>query len=131
MFARSKTMWTLPSLWTQRTRPQGTWKTAKTAGAASTDGSTNRDLTSAAGRSDQQEARDVRARDQPHESDRAGPDEQRRPHVSHQYLLHTLGSGRLRDFCRPAPSPVKLCWTAGATWKIVPDPLDPPKTVVP
>jgi hypothetical protein len=30
-FARSKTVWTLPSLWTQRTRPQGTWKTAQTA----------------------------------------------------------------------------------------------------
>jgi hypothetical protein len=25
-FARWKTVWTLPSLWTQRTRPQGTWK---------------------------------------------------------------------------------------------------------
>ena len=31
MFERSKTMWTLSSLWTQRTRPQVTWKTAKTA----------------------------------------------------------------------------------------------------
>src|SRR2546430_7075663 len=25
------TVWTLPSLWTHRTRPQGTWKTAQTA----------------------------------------------------------------------------------------------------
>ena len=30
-FERWKTVWTLPSLWTQRTRPQGTWKTAQTA----------------------------------------------------------------------------------------------------
>src|SRR5207244_2915748 len=30
-FARCKTVWTLPSLWTQRTRPQVTWKTAKSA----------------------------------------------------------------------------------------------------
>src|SRR5688572_8439438 len=27
-FGRWKTVWTLPSLWTHRTRPQGTWKTA-------------------------------------------------------------------------------------------------------
>jgi hypothetical protein len=27
----AKTLWTLPSLWTPRTRPQGTWKTAKSA----------------------------------------------------------------------------------------------------
>ena len=31
MFARSKTVWTLSSLWTQRTRPQVTLKTAQTA----------------------------------------------------------------------------------------------------
>ena len=31
IFERCKTVWTLSSLWTQRTRPQGTWKTAKTA----------------------------------------------------------------------------------------------------
>jgi hypothetical protein len=30
-FARWKTVWTLPSLWTHRTRPQVTWKTAKSA----------------------------------------------------------------------------------------------------
>src|SRR5712692_8229006 len=30
-FAPWKTVWTLPSLWTQRTRPQVTWKTAKSA----------------------------------------------------------------------------------------------------
>ena len=30
-FGPWKTVWTLPSLWTQRTRPQGTWKTAQTA----------------------------------------------------------------------------------------------------
>jgi hypothetical protein len=30
-FVRWKTVWTLPSLWTQRTRPQVTWKTAQTA----------------------------------------------------------------------------------------------------
>jgi len=30
-FARWKTVWTLPSLWTPRTRPQVTWKTAQTA----------------------------------------------------------------------------------------------------
>jgi len=30
-FARSKTVWTLSSLWTHRTRPQVTLKTAKTA----------------------------------------------------------------------------------------------------
>ena len=29
--ARWKTVWTLPSLWTQRTRPQVTWKTVKSA----------------------------------------------------------------------------------------------------
>jgi hypothetical protein len=29
--AQWKTVWTLPSLWTHRTRPQGTWKTAQTA----------------------------------------------------------------------------------------------------
>src|SRR5919204_1895225 len=29
--AATKTLLTLPSLWTQRTRPQGTWKTAKSA----------------------------------------------------------------------------------------------------
>src|ERR1700730_17735533 len=31
VFAEPKTLLTLPSLWTQRTRPQGTWKTAKSA----------------------------------------------------------------------------------------------------
>src|SRR6202158_5980319 len=30
-FGRWKTVWTLPSLWTHRTRPQVTWKTAKSA----------------------------------------------------------------------------------------------------
>jgi hypothetical protein len=30
-FSQWKTVWTLPSLWTHRTRPQGTWKTAQTA----------------------------------------------------------------------------------------------------
>jgi hypothetical protein len=30
-FRTGKTVWTLPSLWTQRTRPQVTWKTAQTA----------------------------------------------------------------------------------------------------
>jgi hypothetical protein len=30
-FAEPKTLLTLSSLWTQRTRPQGTWKTAKSA----------------------------------------------------------------------------------------------------
>ena len=28
---RPKNAWTLPSLWTHRTRPQGTWKTAENA----------------------------------------------------------------------------------------------------
>ena len=31
LFDRTKTMWTLASLWTQRTRPQGSWKSAKSA----------------------------------------------------------------------------------------------------
>jgi hypothetical protein len=30
-FGQRKMVWTLPSLWTQRTRPQVTWKTAKSA----------------------------------------------------------------------------------------------------
>jgi hypothetical protein len=36
-FARWKTVWTLTSLWTQRTRPQGTWKLQNSFHSAHTD----------------------------------------------------------------------------------------------
>ena len=36
-FGQWKTVWTLPSLWTQRTRPQGTWKLQNSFHSAHTD----------------------------------------------------------------------------------------------
>ena len=60
------------------------------AAAPGADRRTNRNLAPAAGRANEQQVGDVRARDQQHEADRARQDQQRRLNVPHQHLLHPL-----------------------------------------
>ncbi len=64
------------------------WRTMRPRPGA--DGQSNRDFTLAAGGADQQEIRDVGARDQQHQTDRASQHQERWPNIEHDRVLKRL-----------------------------------------